>query len=235
MVLNAPRELQPPADPYAQKVPDQPLPWQPVVQRGLISVEGNARYPQGVALGFTGGTLLFDAKQLAPVAIWHGGFVKSTPQNYFGLDWTREGGPAEMIAATPHPLRFKLPGQDGWQSFEPASVSDPNTGTRFDGYQIGRAAVRLHYRVLVGKTSRLESRKIFALRVGLNGKAWHASFVLRDCLAGCSRRFGVIGRGHSSFHGAAGQVVDSADNVKQASSARTAGEGNDSRYSRSDR
>jgi putative heme-binding domain-containing protein len=145
------RALQPPADPFAQKVPDYPQPWQPVVQRGLITVEGNLRYPQGLALGFTGGTLLFDAQQLAPVAVWHGGFVKSIPQNYFGLDWMRDGGSAERLTTTAHPLRFQLPGQDIWQSFEMASTSDPNTGTRFDGYQIGHAAVRLHYRVLVAR------------------------------------------------------------------------------------
>lgn len=143
------RQLQPPAEP-TQKVPDEPLPWLPVVQRGEVAVEGNLRIPRSVALGFTGGTILFDADQLRTLATWNDGFVKSSPQNYFGLYWHRDGSPPDKFTEGPHPLRFKLSRETDWQSFEPAPTSDPNTGTRFDGYQIGKSAVRLHYHLLVG-------------------------------------------------------------------------------------
>ena len=86
------RQLQPPPDPLAMKVPEDPLPWRPVVQCGDVSVEGGARSTRGVALGFAGGTVLFDADQLGTAAIWFDGFVKSSPQNYFGLYWHRSGG-----------------------------------------------------------------------------------------------------------------------------------------------
>ena len=62
------RELQPAPDPLTQKVPDEPLPFRPVVQRGEVAVEGNVKYPRAVALGFSGGTVLFDADQLRTVA-----------------------------------------------------------------------------------------------------------------------------------------------------------------------
>jgi len=146
------RQLQPPPDLTALKVPDDPLPWQPVVQRGEVAVDGQARYPRGVALGFAGGTVLFDADQLGTPAMWSEGFVRSSPQNYFGLYWHRQGSAAEKFSLDPHPLRFKLPGQESWQAFEPPPKSDPNVGSRFEGYQIGRTAVRLRYRVLVGQT-----------------------------------------------------------------------------------
>ena len=144
------RELLPPPDPFAQKVPDSPLAWRPVVQRGEVAVEGNLKYPHAVAIGFVGGTILFDANQLRTVATWQDGFVRSSKQNYFGLYWHREGGPADKIGKAPHPLSFQLSEQAEWQSFEPAATSDPNAGTRFGGYQIGRSAVRLHYHLLVG-------------------------------------------------------------------------------------
>ena len=143
------RELQPLPDPDALKVPDEPLPWQPVVQRGEVAVEGDLKYPHAVAMGFFGGTVLFDANQLTTVATWRDGFVKHSPQNYFGLNWHRDGGPADKTAGPSHPLSFRMTSQSAWQSFEPAAVSDPNLGTRFDGYQIGRSSVRLHYRVLI--------------------------------------------------------------------------------------
>ncbi|MCH7944727.1 MAG: c-type cytochrome [Armatimonadetes bacterium] len=145
------RELQPPADARAQKVPDDPLPWRPVVQRGEVTVEGNVKYPRAVALGFVGGTVLFDADRLQTVATWFDGFVKHSPQSYFGLFWHRDGGPADQMADGPHPLSFRLSERAGWEAFEPPTTSDPNMGTRFDGYQIGKSAVRLHYRVLVGR------------------------------------------------------------------------------------
>lgn len=145
------RQLQPPPDPLAQTIPDEPLPWRPVVQRGEVQVPGGGKYPHAVALGFVGGTAIFDALQLRTVAIWHDGFVKPTPQNYFGLDWHGVGTPVPQLADSPNPLRFLLPNQDGWQTPEPALTSDPNRGTRFDGYQIGSSSVRLHYRLRVGE------------------------------------------------------------------------------------
>ena len=98
------RALQPPPDPLTQKVPDDPLPWQPVVQRGEVEVPGNAKYPRAVAMGFVGGTVLFDADRLGTVAVWFDGFVKSSAQNYFGLFWHHDGGPAELLADDVHPL-----------------------------------------------------------------------------------------------------------------------------------
>lgn len=130
--------------------PDRPLPNRPVVQRGEMSVSGGSKYPRGIALGFVGGTVLFDADQLSAVAAWQGGFVKSSPQNYFGLYWHSDGSTPQQIAASPHPLTFKLAGEAIWQGFEAPLVSDPNEGTRFDGYQIGRDSVRLSYRIRVG-------------------------------------------------------------------------------------
>ncbi len=143
------RELQPP--PSSLEVPDRPLPWQPVVQRGEVEVDGDAKYPHAVALGFAGGTVLFDADRLGVAAWWRDGFVKPKPQNYFGLWWNRDGTLLEQHKLVPQVITFQLPEQSSPQPFEPAAVSDPNTGTRFDGYQIGKAAVRLHYRLLVGE------------------------------------------------------------------------------------
>lgn len=142
------RELQPA---NSLEVPERPLPWQPVVQRGEVEVEGNAKYPHAVALGFSGGTVLFDADRLSVVAWWSDGFVKPRPQNYFGLWWNREGTLLEKNSLTTPALTFQLGEQADWQTFEPAALSDPNTGTRFDGYQIGKQAVRLHYRLLVAQ------------------------------------------------------------------------------------
>jgi putative heme-binding domain-containing protein len=129
--------------------PEKPSPYRPVVQRGEIAVDGQAKYPRGIALGFVGGTVLFDADQLSTVAIWHDGFVKSSPQNYFGLYWHLDGSTAWQLSADPHPLMIKWAGHTDWQAFEPPLASDPNEGTRFDGYQIGRDSVRLQYRIRV--------------------------------------------------------------------------------------
>lgn len=148
------RELQPPPDLLAEKFPADPQPWQPVVQRGDVSV-GPAfggrtlRCPNGLAIGFSGGTALFDAHELAMAAAWGEGFVKHAPQAYFGVGWKRAGGSADAFEFLPQPLAFKA-GDGDWQGFEPATISDPNTGTRFDGYAMGRSAVRLSYRGLVG-------------------------------------------------------------------------------------
>lgn len=150
--LKRARELQPPPDPLAKTFPDIPLPWRPVVQRGEVEVPGNTKYPRAVAMGFAGGTVLFDADRLGTVAVWFDGFVKSSPQNYFGLYWKGVGSPAEWTAGEDHPLRFQLSDGGAWQAFEPPTTSDPNTGTRFEGFQVGPSTIRLKYQVLVGQT-----------------------------------------------------------------------------------
>jgi hypothetical protein len=61
--------------------------------------------------------------------------IGSTPQNFGGAR---------------HPVVVKLAGQEIWHEFEAPLTSDPNTGTRFDGYQVGRDWIRLHYRIFVG-------------------------------------------------------------------------------------
>ncbi|MCE9546829.1 MAG: discoidin domain-containing protein [Planctomycetia bacterium] len=144
------QQLQPPPWVGGGAVPDQPLANRPAVQRGELQVDGSVHYPRAVALGFVDGTVVFDADQLATVATWNGGFVKSSPQTYFGLFWHRDGGPAEPFSDCGHQLGFKFADEKQWQSFEPPPTSDPNLGSRFDGYQIGRSSVRLHYHVMVG-------------------------------------------------------------------------------------
>lgn len=143
------RQLQPPPDPLAQLVPDEPSPFRPVVQRGEMQI-GENHYPHAVALGFVGGTLIFDAEQLRTVAVWHDGFVRSSPQNYFGLYWHANGTPRKGVADPESPLRFRIPGDGAWRSCEPAVTSDPNRGTRYEGHQLGRSFVRLRYREKVG-------------------------------------------------------------------------------------
>ena len=148
------RELEPPPDLLAEKFPADPQPGHPVVQRGDVDVGAvfggrTLRCPNGLAIGFPGGTVAFDVNELATKAAWNGGFVKHTPQAYFGVYWKRVGAAADAIECLPQPLAF-MSGDGRWKGFEPATASDPNTGTRFDGYAIGRSAVRLSYRGLVG-------------------------------------------------------------------------------------
>lgn len=144
------RELQPLPDLHTQVVPDSPLPWRPVVQRGEVAVAGAAKFPRGVAMGFTGGTVLFDADRLGTVAVWSDGFLKSSPGNYFGIYLNSGGSPPQQLVTGVHPLSFKLTDQSDWQGFEPPLTSDPNTGTRYEGHQVGKTSVRLRYQVLVG-------------------------------------------------------------------------------------
>jgi putative heme-binding domain-containing protein len=132
-------------------VPDAPREGWPVVQRGEVEILKNEHYPRGVAMGFAGGTVLFDADRLGTAAVWTGGFVRHSPQNYFGLYWHRAGGEPDRLPLDPHPLRFQFTPDGAWQAFEPPPESDPNTGSRFDGYQVGSSAVRLEYRVRVGE------------------------------------------------------------------------------------
>lgn len=140
-------ELQPPSE--GIEFPDKPLAWLPVVQRGEVMVEPQQRYPFAVTLGFPGGTVLFDADRLGTVAWWSEGMLKSKPQNYFGVSWEKVG---KIITNDPTKAAFpvfQFAGSSDWQAFEPAKTSDPNTGTRFNGYQIGKSSVRLNYHLLV--------------------------------------------------------------------------------------
>ncbi len=137
----------------------EPSPFQPVVQRGEVN-----GVPRGVSMGFADGTLLFDADKLQNVAAWYGGFIKGSPGPYFGTNWSAQGSAAEKFELPVHPLSFRMPG-GAWTGFDLPLASDPNRATRFEGYQIGKSAVRLHYRLLVGEHTvlvtedlRLESR-----------------------------------------------------------------------------
>lgn len=141
------RELQPPEQSSLDLAPDV----RPVVQRGEVAVTPKDRFPRAVSIGFADGTVLFDADRLGAAAVWFDGFVKSSAQNYFGLYWHRQGGEPDMMPLDPHPLRFQMPPSEEWQAFEAPTASDPNSGSRFDGYQTGESTARLHYRVLVGK------------------------------------------------------------------------------------
>lgn len=196
------RELQPPPDALAQQVPDAPLPWRPVVQRGEVAVEGDVKYPHAVAIGFVGGSALFDAKRLRTVATWKDGFVKHTPQNYFGLYWQRDGGAPRPTVEGDHPLTFKLSDESGWQAFEPAETSDPNLGTRFEGYEIGQSAVRLHYRAAVGPRQIQVSEDV--------------RFENRPAWSGLSRRFrftGLPSGGQASISFSTGEAIQSYDGL----------------------
>ena len=145
------RDLKRALQSVVREVPAKPTATKPVVQRGEVALaeKSKSKYPRAVAIGFPAGTILFDADQLTTVATWQGGFVKHSSQNYFGLFWHQNGGGLDEYNTKPVPLSFKLPGQY-WQNFESPVKSDPNEGSRFDGYQIGTSSVRLHYRVLVG-------------------------------------------------------------------------------------
>jgi putative heme-binding domain-containing protein len=144
------RELAKSLESLVREFPDRPLPNRAVVQRGEVSVAGAEIYPRGVALGFADATVLFDADQLRTVALWHDGFLTSSPQNYFGVYLHSSGSAPQKFDAAANRLTVKLSGDDKWQAFETPLESDPNKGTRFDGYQIGRNSVRLHYRMRVG-------------------------------------------------------------------------------------
>ncbi len=124
----------------------EPTLFGPVVQRGEV-----LGIPRSVALGFADGTLLFDADMLQPAALWFGGFIKSSPGSYFGVNWSTQGSPPLRLELAAQPLSFQLAG-GAWGSFALPLDSDPNRGTRFEGYQVGRSAVRLRYRLLVGES-----------------------------------------------------------------------------------
>ena len=127
-----------------------PLADQPVVQRGETHTDDHAPVTRGISLGFSGGTLLFDADQLSPVSVWYGGFLRGAAQNYFGIWWEKQGGPAELIPPEFGRLSFKPNGANAWQNYPLPLESDPNDGSRMDGYRIGKSAIRLQYRLLIG-------------------------------------------------------------------------------------
>ncbi|MDA0813171.1 MAG: hypothetical protein O3C21_12395 [Verrucomicrobia bacterium] len=120
----------------------------PRVQRGDTAVVEGIRPTRGISLGFADGTLLFDADRLQLISCWFGGFVSFTDQPYFGLYWAKAG--EEMPDASwflPQAFMVQLPGDSEWQAFEQPLESDPNNGSRFDGYEIGESAIRLRYRL----------------------------------------------------------------------------------------
>lgn len=144
------REIARSLESLVREFPDKPLPNRAVVQRGEVALAGGKKYPRGIALGFASGSVLFDADELRTTALWQEGFLRSSPGNYFGVFLHNAGSAPLYVNSTTPAAVVKLPGVDQWQTFEAAAVSDPNTGTRFDGYQLGRNSVRLHYRMLAG-------------------------------------------------------------------------------------
>jgi len=205
------RQLQPPP---AMRVPDEPLPGQPVVQRGEVALEANARYPRALALGFAGGTVLFDADQLGTAAVWFDGFVKSSPQNYFGLYWQRSGGTPTRMPLDPQPLQFKIPGQDHWQAYEPPPTSNPNSGSRFGGYQIGKSAVRLDYHVLVG-TRRIRVVEDVRAKTGPNWQGFAREYQFFGLPRGAQAALSLPAGERFRLHDVQGrEVADTAEVLK---------------------
>jgi putative heme-binding domain-containing protein len=207
------RQLQPAVEFSSALAPEEPLPWKPVVQRGELAVDGRTRYPRAVSLGFADGTVLFDADQLATAAVWFDGFVKSSPQPYFGLFWHRNGGAADKLRNSPHPLRFKLSAQADWQAFEPPLESDPNVGTRFDGYQIGKSSVRLRYRVLVGQ-HRVSVKEDVRAVSRKDGQGVARQFEFTGLPAGTQVGIAMPDGKQIQFHKATGESTDKRAGVK---------------------
>ncbi len=134
----------------------------PVVQRGVTTV-GDRVFGRGIALGFADGTLLFDADALRPAAFWTGGFLSSAVDKYFGYSWRPAAEPELLEGAAPI-LTFRLADGRAWQTAPLPADSDPNTGSRFDGYRIDRAGVTLRFRLLVGDRQVGVSQKLHAER-----------------------------------------------------------------------
>ena len=134
----------------------------PVVQRGDTTTDDKLRVAKGLSLGFPDGTLLFDADLLAPVAVWHGGFVKGNSQAYFGMGWLQDGGKTTPLPTRKEAISFRLTPEGPWQSSPLPLESDLNDGSRFEGYRIGKSAVRLRYRLLAGphKVSVIEDVRV---------------------------------------------------------------------------
>ena len=148
----------------------------PRVQRGDTAVAEGMRPTRGISLGFADGTLLFDADQLQLISCWFGGFVSFTDQPYFGRYWAKAG--EEMPDASwflPRAFMVQLPGDSEWQAFELPLESDPNDGSRFDGYEIGGSAIRLRYR-LACKGSRVRITEDVRLESHLPWQSMARSF-----------------------------------------------------------
>lgn len=123
----------------------------PRVQRGDTDAGGDVRPTRGIALGFEEGTILFDADQLQPVSCWFGGFVQFSDQAYFGRYWAKAGEEAPDTSwFQPRAFKLQFPGKSEWQTFPLPLESDPNEGSRFEGYQLGETAIRLRYRLVSG-------------------------------------------------------------------------------------
>jgi cytochrome c553 len=138
----------------------------PVVQRGPTRI-GERVFGRGIALGFADGTLLFDADSLRPAAFWTGGFLASSLDKYFGYSW-RPAAEAELLDATTPHLVFRLAGETAWRAGPLPADTDPNSGSRFGGYTVGRSDITFRYRLLVGgeqvavsETLRVDRREVW--------------------------------------------------------------------------
>jgi mono/diheme cytochrome c family protein/glucose/arabinose dehydrogenase len=121
----------------------------PLVQRGLVHA-GKEEFPRGIALGFPLGTVLFDAESLGPAAVWFGSFLTPVEVDYFGLSW-RASAELTLLPERSQPLEFQLEEGAPWQAPLGAGDGDSASGSRFDGYAIGRSSVTLRYRLRVGQ------------------------------------------------------------------------------------
>ncbi|MHC4407109.1 MAG: c-type cytochrome, partial [Planctomycetota bacterium] len=118
------------------------------VQRGPTYV-GKALFGRGIACGFPVGTLLYDADGLQPAALWFDGFLNRVPTNYFGLNW-RAPDDHVLLDRQGHPLIYRRSDDQRWQSAPLPLECDPNTGSRFDGYTVGRSEINFRYRLPFG-------------------------------------------------------------------------------------
>ena len=123
----------------------------PVVQRGVTLADLGREHPKGMSLGFLDGTVLYDADQLGPVAVWFGGFVEGRPENYFGMAWKRAGGgPVDILPPPGRTFHVQAGPELPWRGSPPLLESDYNDGPRFEGYQVGKSSIRLHQRLVAG-------------------------------------------------------------------------------------
>jgi cytochrome c553 len=134
----------------------------PVVQRGVTTVRDRV-FGRGIALGFADGTILYDADALRPAAFWVGGFLNSAVDKYFGYSWRPAAEPELLEGAAPT-LAFRPAEGNAWQMAPLPADSDPNTGSRFDGYTIGRTGVTVRFRLLVGDRQVTVKEKLHAER-----------------------------------------------------------------------
>jgi len=183
------------------------------VQRGP-TFAGKQLFGRGISCGFPTGTLLFDADTLEPGAIWTEGFLTRVPTNYFGLNW-RVPGKHELLNDGQHSLAYQAAEGRPWEIAPRPLDSDPNTGSRFDGYTIGRTEIALRYRLLLGGRQVPVSD---TLRVD-HRDAWYG-FVRKLAIAGLpggSRIAPTLPNGERhEFFSAAGEKVEQPGNVQQA-------------------